>query len=107
MAKEGNAKTPPARKEAGSAKSIEAGWELLAADAFMMPFDCRRFFPLPFGSGLFVKFTGAQFGEQTNLFDRTLEAAQGGFERLIFADSNTGHENFSFARIKLKLLQCI
>jgi len=46
---------------------------------------------LALGSRLFVELARAQFGEETGLLDRALEAAQGDVERLVLLDSDDGH----------------
>jgi hypothetical protein len=38
---------------------------------------------LALGRGLFVELASAQFGQQTDFFDRTLEATQGDIKRLV------------------------
>jgi hypothetical protein len=45
-----------------------------ATEALVLAFDGSSGLAFAFGSGLFVKLTGAQFGQKTRLFDSALEA---------------------------------
>ena len=62
-----------------------------AANALVVTLDGGSQLTLALGGGLFIKLTGAQFGQQTGLFDRALEAADCNFERLVFLDTNIRH----------------
>ena len=59
----------------------------------MLTFNGSSSLALALGGGLFVKLTGAPVGQKTGLFDSTLEAADGHFERLVFLDTNVRHIN--------------
>ncbi len=50
-----------------------------------------RFFPLALRRGFFIELSGAQLGEQTDLFDGALKAAKGSLKGLVFFDSNNRH----------------
>ena len=64
-----------------------------AANALVMTLDGGSQLTLALGGGLFIKLTGAQLGQETRLFDSTLEAANGHLERLVFLDTNVRHIN--------------
>ena len=64
------------------AESIHLGGELLAAQALALALDGCSELALALGGGLLVELAGAQFGEQADFFDGTLEAAQGDIKRL-------------------------
>ena len=44
-----------------------------------------------FGRGLFVELAGAEFGKEARLFDRTLKAAKGNFERFVLFNADSRH----------------
>src|SRR5574343_1330020 len=64
-----------------------------AADALVMTLDGGSQLTLALGGGLLIKLTGAQLGQETRLFDSTLEAANRHLERLVFLDTNVRHKN--------------
>src|SRR5450755_2498312 len=70
---------------------VELGRQLLAAQALVVALDGRRQLALAFGGRLFIELTCTQLGEQARFFDRALEAAQGHFEGLVFANANARH----------------
>ena len=73
----------------------------MAADAFVMALDGGGMLTLAFSCRLFVKFARAQFGQETNFFDGALKAAQCGFKRLVFFQTNDRHVILSLAGYKL------
>src|SRR6478736_4363902 len=80
----------PAR--AGKAcRSVQLGRQLLAAQTLVMALDGGRLLALPLGRRLFVKLARPQLGEEARLFNRALEAAQCGLERLVLPNANAGH----------------
>jgi len=64
---------------------------LLAAQALALALDGCGEFALALCGGFFVERAGAQFGQEADFFDGTLEAAQGDIERLVFFDFDVGH----------------
>src|SRR6201996_249626 len=77
--------------ESSAKLSVELLGQLHAANALVVALDGRGLLALAFGGRLFVELAGAQFGQQTQLFDGALEAAQGHVERLVFLDTDSGH----------------
>src|SRR6185503_4946864 len=76
--------------------SVQLLWQLHAAHALEVALDRSGLLALAFGGGLLVELAGPQLGEQPQLFDRALEAAQRHIERLVFFDANGGHEDQGF-----------
>src|ERR1700761_6419559 len=70
---------------------VELLGQLHAANALVVALDGRGLLALAFGGRLFVELARAQFGQQTQLFDGALEAAQGHVERLVFLDTDGRH----------------
>jgi hypothetical protein len=50
-----------------------------------------RLLALALGRRLFVELAGAQLGQQADLLDGALEAAQGDIERFVLFDADRGH----------------
>ena len=63
----------------------------MAADAFVVALDCGGGFTLALCSRLFIEFARTQFRQQTCFFNSALEAAQSGFEGLVFFQTNDRH----------------
>ena len=77
---------------AGDVKaSVHALGQLHAADALEVALHRGRLLALALGSGLLVELARTQIGEQAELLDRALEAAQGHVERFVFLDANGSH----------------
>src|SRR3569832_1240228 len=74
-----------------SAESIHLGGELLAAQALALALDCGGELALALGGGLLVELAGAQFGQQADFFDLTLETTQGNVKQLKFFDFDVRH----------------
>ena len=72
-------------------ESVKLLGKLLAAQALEMALHRCSLLALPFGRWLFVKFAGAQFGQETVLLDRALEPAHRDFKRLIFFYADDRH----------------
>src|ERR1700748_1881039 len=70
---------------------VELLGQLHAANALVVALDGRGLLALAFGGRLLVELARAQFGQQTQLFDGALEAAQGHVERLVFLDTDGRH----------------
>jgi hypothetical protein len=56
-----------------------------------MTLDGGSLLALAFGCGLLVELASAQVGQQAELFDGALEAAQGNFIGLVFFYADGGH----------------
>src|ERR1700755_3006126 len=86
------ARRPGGNELESSAKLlVELLGQLHAANALVVALDGCGLLALALGSGLLVELARAQFGQQTQLFDGALEAAQGHVERLVFLDTGGGH----------------
>src|SRR3954467_5844195 len=70
---------------------VELLGQLHAANALVVALDGRGLLSLALGSGLLADLARARFGQQTQLFDGALEAAQGRVERLVFLDPDGRH----------------
>src|SRR5512132_4221409 len=91
MQKGANRFAPRVWNPARPGTSVQLGRQLLAAKPLVMPFDRGGLLAFAFGGRLFVELARPQLGQESGLFDRALETAQGGFERFVFADANAGH----------------
>src|ERR1700755_2003847 len=86
------ARRPGGNELESSAKLlVELLGQLHAANALVVALDGCGLLALALGSGLLVELARAQFGQQTQLFDGALEAAQGHVERLVFLDTDGRH----------------
>jgi hypothetical protein len=70
---------------------VELGGQHLAAQALVVALAGSSQLAFTFSGGLFVKFAGTQFGQETGFLYRALEAAQGYIKRLVFLDTYAGH----------------
>ena len=66
-------------------------WQLHGANALVVAFDRSCFFTLALSRWLFVELACAQVGQQAELFDGALEAAQGYVKRLVVFNTNGRH----------------
>ena len=78
--------------DSGIKRSIQARGQLLATDALVVALHSGGVLALALGRGLLIELARTQFGEQTGLFDGALEAAQSGFKRFVFLQSNDRHK---------------
>src|SRR4249919_531396 len=76
----------------GRAQSVHLFRQHLAAQTLEVPLDRCRLLALALGGRLLVELARTQFGQQTALFDRALEAAQCHFERFVFLYADCRHQ---------------
>ncbi len=79
------------RGRAAPVASVQLLGQLHAANALEVPLHGGGLLALALGGRLFVELAGAQLGQQTDLLDGALEAAQGDIERLVLFDADRGH----------------
>src|SRR3984885_8597501 len=72
-----------------------AAAHVLARQTLQMTLHRSGLLSLTLLGRLLVEFTSTKLGEDTGLFAGALEAAQGGVEILVFADTNAGHSNLN------------
>src|SRR5690606_4597221 len=72
-------------------QSIQTRGQLLAADALVVTLDGGSVLALALCGRLLVVFARTQFGQETIFLDSALEAAKGGFEGLVFLQTNDRH----------------
>src|SRR4051794_13418632 len=72
--------------------SVELFRQLHAAHALEVTLHGGSLLALALGGGLLVELAGAQLGEQAQLLDGALEAAQRHVKRLVFLDTNGRHD---------------
>mgnify|MGYP001825694909 CR=1 FL=1 len=73
-------------RSTGCGKLVEAGAAgVFARDFLGVAFNSGRLLAFAFLGRFFVELAAADFGQDTRLFAGALEAAQGDFERLVFA----------------------
>ena len=75
----------------GQKLSVEFLRELHAADALVVALDGSGLLALALGSGLFVELAGAQVGQQAQLFDGALKAAQSNVKGFVFFYTDGGN----------------
>ena len=63
----------------------------MAADALIVALDGGSVLALALGGWFFVVFARTQFSQETGFFNSAFKAAQSGFERLVFFQTNDRH----------------
>src|SRR5512146_690103 len=96
MAKKTNAATSKDCGVMHSKELVQLRRQSLAAQALVVALHGSGQLALTLCGGLFVKLAGAQLGQQTGLFHRTLEAAHRHFERLILFNTYSCHGQTTF-----------
>ena len=72
-------------------RSIHFGRQLLAAQTLALTLDRGCQLALALGGGLLIELACAQFGQEADFFDGTLEATERDIKRFIFLEFNVRH----------------
>ena len=80
-------------RAAGSEIADARGRSEVAGAALLVALHGGRLLALTLLRRLLVEFAATKFRQHAGLFTRTLEAAQGGIEILVFTDADAGHRN--------------